>query len=267
MGVNDSLLFDGTDDFITLDAGDLLNVGLDAHSIFAIVKRGNDTSFDGIVYGGDSGGNGKAGISIRADDFLLIDCNTIDGICEDAGAGSATSTIEADAAFGWMILGYTKAAGSAATPVFHRYRYDTDTWSHENGDQPLNELRNALNEFFIGAWMDTGAGNDFFVGNILVVSIWTSDLGDGSAVEAFFDGIEASRAGWAGTGPAEMITCNSMSALNSDTGTMGEVGRTGTSLDTDDVPAGWDGNLNPPTTGTPASLGMWHPHLRDAAWF
>lgn len=244
----DSLLFDGTDDAISLDAGDFLFSPPDAWSFFAVVKRTNATTFDGIAYIGESGVGAKAGMSFRADDLFLSDTNFPGGQGDDQAAGAVSSTLAVTSTTTWYLVGYTKAAGTDL-PTFHRWDYSLEAWTHEDGGGAItqNACSGTIDLATIGCWFDSGLG-DFFQGNICVVGFWDSNIGNNAAVEALFQptaiGDAALLQTWVDAAPTELIRCDSLSTLTSLTGTMAETGRTGTTVDTGDVPPGWDDTLS-----------------------
>jgi hypothetical protein len=242
MAAGDSLLLDGVDDFLDFTAGGLGGV-LTACSMLAVIKRLDDTTFDGVFYGGPTSTKSKVGFSVRDTDVLYSDTVVTGGWAAGAGAGaSGTSTTGVLTANGWVICGVTKAAGSD-TPRYHKYNFGTTTWTHENGDTDMGDTTGSINQYFAGAWKDTiGDPDDFFNGNLGLIAVWKSDLGSDGAVEAAISN-ELLLADWVAAAPDELLRFDRTSAITSLTGSMTENLRVGTTLDTGDMPSGWSDAL------------------------
>jgi hypothetical protein len=253
----DSLLFDGTDDRVVFDGGDFAGNPPDAFSCFAIIKRGSDAGFDGVAYGGEVGEGGKFGFSIRATEELLSDTNHVGGQGEDDAAGAlGTTTTQIQTAMGWVLCGYTKPAGENATPRFHRYRFDLEAWAHEAGTGGIqqNSCSGVFDELVAGAWKDVGAFGDFFVGNILLVGFWDTDLGNDAAVEAALTPDTTAALllqTWVDAAPLELLRLDTAGAIEATVGSATEQARTGTSVDSGDSPVGWDDTLGTPQAVLP----------------
>ena len=249
MGALDSLLCDGVDDYVALDGGDL-NTNIDAYSMLVVMKRGSDSTFDGVCYGGASGAGAKVGFGIEPSSDNIL-CDTADvGQCATAGAGSKSNTITSLVANGWCVLGYTKPAGATAIPRMHKYNYGTTTWSHEAGSELMNNVAANLDTFYAGAWMDSiGNPSDFFIGNLGLAAFWLSNLGSDGAVESTVSNL-LSMNSWIAAGPDELIRFNTMSAISATVGNMQEFTRNGTTLDVGDMPAGWTEGADVPGPAT-----------------
>jgi hypothetical protein len=103
---------------------------------------------------------------IAATDELFYQSNTI---------STETPTLTVLATDGWVLIATGKATGTA-TPRAHKYRYDTNAWTHEN--------------HFDGIANSTAPGSDgtvrfgemaassFFIGDMLLLGLWNYKLSD-----------------------------------------------------------------------------------------
>jgi hypothetical protein len=89
---------------------------------------------------------------------------------------NANSAFTVTTAMGWVLVAASKAAGSA-TPRFHKYRYDTNAWTHEDGSGAIADatLPGAGGSVFHGS-ADTTLS--FFTGDILVNALFNRILTD-----------------------------------------------------------------------------------------
>jgi hypothetical protein len=226
----DSLFFDGIDDVIIAPIGGGA-FAFGPGTICAIVKLNFDSgAHTSPLTAGTSDG---ARYGLYRDPSELMDL-VLDGT-------EATSTTGITVAQGWQLLAWTKATGSVA-PQSYRYVYDTTTWTRvASGTSQANSSTPAT-QFQIGG----GNSASFWDGNILIAGVWNTVLS-----QATIDTLIIGYQDWIDAAPVEAWRLDSMSALQSfgTTGTADESSRTGTTLDTGDVPAGWDdtlGGLTPP---------------------
>lgn len=158
--------FNGTSDRITVSAGAW--DGFAGELTFAaIVKLGSDTAgYRSILGLKDGAGNGW--------DFSIQNTQLVMWLDdEDGGAFSVPSYITV--AMGWVLVAVTHGSG-AATPRFHRYRFDTDAWDHTDHSQTTTQTTPATGASLdIGSW---GAGQ-YFTGDIAIVGAWQSNFSDG----------------------------------------------------------------------------------------
>lgn len=143
------------------------------------------------------------------------------------GGGSvSTSTYDVLSSDGWCLFAYEYGNPGR----YHKYVFDTDTWTHEDGTgaAPNNPT---ITDFWFGR---TGDAQSFFNGSMLIAGWWDELLGD-AAIEDLAVGTQA----WIDAAATEAWRFNTMSAISSLTGSAGEVDRVGTSLDVGDAPAGW----------------------------
>ena len=216
----DSLLFDGSNDEIEVGPGGIIHTGpLTAVAIFKIPSA--SSTYD-IILGLDSTGDSA--------DFGLSDDNPPKGFWNSGVGVESSPTISFTAAEGWCLLAYSKPDGSTVTSRWHKYVYNTDTWTHENETSP-GESAGSITGASLGIANDGGAR---FAGNLLIVGWWNSNLSDG-AIEALVTGKQA----WIDASPAEAWRCDTMSTITSFVGSSAETSRIDTSLDTGDAPAGW----------------------------
>lgn len=88
-------------------------------------------------------------------------------------AVSTTTTVVAD---GWCLHGVTKAAGSA-TPRYHRYKYSTNTFVHENMSAAIGDGTAPGAGGFIELGGDAGSG-DWFQGDMELAGIVNRVISD-----------------------------------------------------------------------------------------
>ena len=74
---------------------------------------------------------------------------------------------------GWCLVAVTKTAGSS-TPRFHRYKYSTSTWTHEDGTGALANTAGTATQVRIGDY----EGVDDFDGKMAVVGYFDTALSD-----------------------------------------------------------------------------------------
>ena len=215
----DSLTFDGVDDYIQFSAGAIDGTG--ALTVVAIVKMtANATSFRELL-----GWNSMDAV------WGVNNQNPASPIWfpED---GPYTYDFTWTAEENWVLLGLSKIDGGPVQPRLHKYVYDTDTWTHTQPGNDISVELPACTSVKIGA---TGTPGNFMNASFLIMGWWDSVLADGD-IETLIPGTDA----WVDLSPAEAWRFNTMSAIDSLTGTSTETTRVGTSLNSGDAPAGWD---------------------------
>ena len=216
----DSLVFDGVDDFIRFSPGSADGTG--AYTVVVIAKIVDSATFTNFF-------------GFNNIDALFGKMNTDPAeMVVHPGNDPVLSSFTIDSADNWCVFGFSKADGVGQLGRFHRYIYDTTTWTHSAGVQlagPLPELA-ACTRIVLGARGDV-AGN-FFNGNMLIAGWWDSELSDGD-IENLADNQQA----WVDAAPEEAWRLDTTSTITPFVGTSTEAARTGTTLDPGDAPSGW----------------------------
>lgn len=88
---------------------------------------------------------------------------------DDGALGGAYS-----ASTGWELWAMSKAAGTV-TPRFHRYRYDTTTWSHGNGGGNVQDFATTIDAMYVGTRPGSSETGDFWVAAVGGVNANLSD--------------------------------------------------------------------------------------------
>jgi hypothetical protein len=158
--------FDGIDDVISLAVGNC-GPAFGPATVAIILKRGG-TNSENIIGGFNGAGQAAVTWELGIDDagggnVLYLDFPSVNF--------SVAPTITVVPGDNFVLLAITKATGSSAVR-FHRYKYDTSTWTHENG-AAINNSPVTTNRLQLGA-----ADTDFYTGDILIAGYWTSVLSD-----------------------------------------------------------------------------------------
>lgn len=114
--------------------------------------------------------------------FAILADNTIQ-MREGANTQAASSLTAAD---GWCLIAVGK--DSNGTPRFHKYVYDTRTWTHTNAGGTLANGGNPATSCYIGDW---SSGGDAFGGDIAVVARWNAPAFSDQQVESLVGGFGA----------------------------------------------------------------------------
>jgi hypothetical protein len=154
------------------------------------------------------------------------------------GAALANSSGNfADEANGWMVIAVTKPSGTS-TVRWHKYVYDTDTWTHEADGTSLAQptTPTSASEVYIG-------GQSSFNGMIACLGYWATDeLSDGE-----LEGMPDTLASWSALSPDALWLLNQASVATTVedlAGTSDEIGRTGTTATAvNDLPFDVGGNV------------------------
>lgn len=109
----------------------------------------------------------------------------------DVGGVLRQSTVAfATQAMGWVLIGASKASGTSAG-TFHRYRYDTQAWTHEAEGATTGDVTvGATSEVYIS--YDGAVDNEFFNGKIAMLAVWT----DQTLSDADFETLPNDIAAW-----------------------------------------------------------------------
>jgi hypothetical protein len=226
----DSLLLDGTDDYLQFSPG-AATIGAGPITLAMILKR-NSTLWNCWVAAHTSGGsNTNLWIGELTDNSYSLPNRIMMEIGGGAFGQSLTTgtVVNAD---NWCLVAATKASGAVA-PRYHRYKYDTAAWIHGAatggtvGDGTALASSGSIR-------FGQAEGIDFFAGNMLVFGVWNSVLDD-ATLETLTPGIQA----WIDAEPLELLRFDRTSTITSLVGTAAETTRVGTTLDTGDAPAGW----------------------------
>jgi hypothetical protein len=139
---------------------------------------------------------------------------------------------------------FTKNAGTSEVRS-HTYNYETDTWSHANhGSLGTGANAPAQAPFQMGRWDGV---DEYLDGWLAVAAIWVDTMPwatDGSgdaAIEAA--GLEVDYQNWIDAGPAHAWRFNQDSVATpvvDDVGSADQTSISGTSVDTTQVPPGFD---------------------------
>jgi hypothetical protein len=152
--------FNGSNEFVELSIG--TSGGLGAWTVAAIIKRTIDGVY-GTVFDTHAG----------AAEFGLWGLDSANKVWVRDSGDQTAPTITLVAADGWTLIAWTKAAG-VATPRFHRYLYDTQTWTHENAPGTVSGAGAGPTAAYVGK-----IGNRDYVGmKLALLGVWGSVLTD-----------------------------------------------------------------------------------------
>lgn len=132
--------FDGVDDRITLSPG---AAAIAFGTVAMLVnKQGTDSSQRTFM------GTGAGGTSLYA---LRCDASNRLTLTGPGGTlGSFSPSITVLASQGWQLIVATKATGSVA-PRYHRYLFDTQVWTRDNGAALANFTTAGITTLTVGA--------------------------------------------------------------------------------------------------------------------
>lgn len=217
-------LFDGIDDRITLAVG---NCGgaFGPATVCAVIKRNN--TIDNGIFGGYDGA-----LTTDVTWILGLDDNAAgnDLYLDIPDVGFVTApTITVTNADNQVLIAISKASGTVA-PRFHRYKYDTTTWTHENGASTLANGPATSNRLHVGE-----LAGDFFAGDVLIIAFWKRVLSD-----AEIEGLQDSVEGWVNLNPDGLWRFNQPNVaddvLDVTGGGANETAITGTTVGINDFP-------------------------------
>ncbi|HEU4543052.1 MAG TPA: hypothetical protein VFR23_18115 [Jiangellaceae bacterium] len=158
--------FDGTDDEVVCSTGALSSLTGANVTVVAVMRRNVNSAWHGIWSMNDSV-DGYSGWGL-----LLTD--TGKPYIQNDGAGPSSMSVTTSD--GWVVIGYSKAAGTA-TARFHKYGYAANSWSHVNGDatQADGSAGGASGKAKFGTY---NGGADRLNGDIVMAGVWNSVLTD-----------------------------------------------------------------------------------------
>lgn len=129
----------------------------------------------------------------------------------------------------WVLLGWSKTAGSS-TPRFHRYKYSTDAYIHEDGTVTFGDGR-TVNHVRIGQYEGVNNLN----AEVAVVAVWNRVLSD-----AEFEALPFSLQAWHALAPAALWpldqSATTQSVLDLTGGGANQTTLNGTAVSTASVP-------------------------------
>ena len=103
------------------------------------------------------------------------------------GNNAQTMTGAPVVADGWCFVGVGKDSGG--TPRFHKYIYNTNTWSHNNAGGTLIDGGAPATTCYIGDW---SSGGDAFGGDIAIVGHWNAP----AFTDAQYESMAANLSAW-----------------------------------------------------------------------
>lgn len=184
--------FDGSDE-IQVNALDYEGVAIGDMSWVFIVKPRIDAYIHGLI---------SLTETDNANLWQLFIFNNAEQLAFYNGVELAQSSGDfAEAAMGWMLLAATKANGTS-TIRWHKYRYDTTTWTHEDDDAPTDE-GGAVGPFDVTMRLGNSAFSEFLDGDLACVAVYNSLLSDGN-LESMTDDI----ASWEALSPTSLWLLN-----------------------------------------------------------
>jgi hypothetical protein len=214
--------FDGSSR-IELDLGNVSTLNAGAYTVAAIAKRTTDGN-DRTLASAEAATSSRRAFMIAPDDDMIF---VSGGIVVD-------STVSWDSSLDWCLVAITKASGNS-TPRFHRYVFDTDTWTHQDGSGTRSDDSEVLDHIAIGQ-ADQSFG---FIGRLAVAGAWQSPLSD-LTLEGLTDELSA----WVTASPDALWPLNQASVTTAVQDITGggadQVARVGTSVVTGDDPPGFD---------------------------
>ena len=136
----------------------------------------------------------------------------------------------------WMLLAVSKPSG-ANVARFHFYNFDTDTWSHADGDNGnFGSLGADVDTITHGTW---DLDDEYSEHDLAVTGVWDSALSDGA-----LEGLTTSLDDWVAAGPAALWAFNQADVgdpvLDLTEGGADQTAIVGTTVVTDDDPPGFD---------------------------
>lgn len=116
------------------------------------------------------------------------------------GGGELFIYADGDEAYGsavvagtWLLVAVSKTSGNAV-PRTHVFRYDTETWTHDDADAAIGDISQQVQTVAVGAWERT---NDNWDGRIAAAAVWDTALSDGA-----LEGLTERFADWLSLSPS-----------------------------------------------------------------
>jgi hypothetical protein len=174
--------FDGTDDVVTLALGGA-NVAAGPITIAAVVKITNQAHYSTFITGLNSS-------AVREWSFYVESSAAGSSLIFESDGGEQASTMTLTPQEMWCLVAVTKTSGTT-TPKFHKYVYNTATWTHQDaaGTMTNGAAPGAGGSIVLGAFQ----ASNFFEGQMAAAAVWTTALAD-----ADLEGIVGSFSSWTG---------------------------------------------------------------------
>jgi len=166
--------FNGSSDYLEVGSG----VTDSAYGTqIAILKKTSDPTSNGCFF------DRRGGSSVLDENMIVRSNHPSDAnqLAYVGASGTAVfSSFTVTNADGWVILGVSKATGTA-TPRMHKCVLSSVTWTHQNASGSVGNPTAASGWRFGSTKSGSSTYADFFAGNILLVAYWdASSLSDGT---------------------------------------------------------------------------------------
>jgi hypothetical protein len=229
--------FNGTSDWISFPVLDVTG----AFTIAGLTKRAANTPWMAVL--GSHNGAGTSLLTVEMEGSATPRLQ-----CDVNGSGAFSASQLASAASGWMIWAYSKAAGSSVVGEFSFYPLGTATWTQENGNNSIgNPPSQAGGSLRVGQFQ----GQDWFSGKMALLSIWNGTALSQAQVRALATNSRTSD--WTGhaVAPSWVVEPGyGASTVNDLVGAGNSTAITGTTIVTNDDPAGWQFSIASQITKT-----------------
>ena len=159
-------LFDGVNDWVKLSLG---QCNVTFGTMAAMVRRNADGVLHSLWNTVDSTGQTRLSLALSAG-------NEIRWGSDPPGGSALSPTIRVVAADGWSLVVVGKATGTA-TPRFHRYKFSTGVWTHENASGTVGNA-NAVPGGNLELGANSNGASTFLNGDMEVVGCWGRVLSD-----------------------------------------------------------------------------------------
>lgn len=219
--------FNGSSAAIRTNPGALAaSSGIGGRTFAAIVRKvGTIGSLGQVIIGLNASGDVGGGFAVSGVSGRLM-------LSIDGDTAQSESTFTVDAANNWVFVASSKVSGTAAAR-HHKYVYDTNTWTHQNGGSSIGDgSLGATVTCEIGAWAD---GFDYYEGDIAAVVVFPTVLTD-----AQVESLPYSLMTWHSMNPAAGWLLDQSNVtqkiVDFPGGGANEVAITGTSVSTSSVP-------------------------------
>jgi hypothetical protein len=156
--------FNGSSAFITPSVGGLSAIGASTPTTIAAIVKLNDTTDGAVVY---------CATSTIGNPTCFLECFG-GNWTYSTNSSTVPNLFAAATADNWTLIVGSKAGGSA-TPRGHKYVYDTNTWTHANGDDSTGNGAGNTANVRIGRW---GSASEYFNGDIAIAAVWNRVLSD-----------------------------------------------------------------------------------------
>jgi hypothetical protein len=175
--------FDGTDDVLVVSAGGMSAIDGGAATLAFILKL-NDTTNGSVINLRTSAG------------ALVVQINADSGEWFFETTDSFRSLGTASTADNWHLFGATKANGNS-TPRWHKYVYDTNTFSHGNASSAFNDSSAAVGASGTCQFGRYQSISEYRAMELAIAGVWDRVLTD-----AEFENLAFSLQAWYASAPA-----------------------------------------------------------------